>query len=282
MPTCIACKSEYATNNPRCPRCQADNANWEKERTRSGISGAGQFFLRSVWGILALTSLPLPILAILLLDFQPVASVRIGVALAIILCFVIFLFTYHLRFSAREYELLRRVRVGRPFGLSLLALLAFSGALVMALALAFTLEADEEALPTTGLTRVIMTLAFSMVFVNITLSAMLMAIRDFARRLDELVPQPVFLQEDHLVKIVLASACKNFKEGTNLELVEMSRTEDGGMKILAKDGSQPAQPPSAEADEETADVVVDQWAIEADRWGQNLSIKLVKPKEDKR
>ena len=276
MPTCIACKSEYATNNPRCPRCQADNANWDRERTRSGISRAGQFFLRSVWGILALTSLPLPILAILFLDFQPVASVRIGVPLAIILCFVIFLFTYHLRFSARESELLRQVRTGQPPSLALLALLAFSSALVMALALAFTLEADEKDLPTQGLIRVMMTLAFSIVFVNVTLSAMLMAIRDFARRLNELVPQPIFLQEDHLVKVVLASASKNLGKGTNLELVEMSRTERGGVKILAKDCSQPTQPSLGEANK-----VVDKWEIETDHWGQNLSIKLVKPKEDK-
>ncbi len=272
MPTCIACKGEYATTDMRCSRCEADNRNWERERIRSWICRAGQFFLGSIWGVLALTSLPLPILAILFLDFQPVASVRIGVPLAIILCFVIFLFTYALRFSAREYELLRQVRTGGPLSLALMALLAFTLALIMALAVAFTLEADEETLPTTGLTRVTLTIAFSLIFVNVTLSAMLMAIRDFARRLNELVPQPVFLQEDRLVRLIHASAWKRFGGRTSLELVETNRTEGGGVQAVVKRSSQPA-PPAAEEP--------GKWDIEADKWGQILSLKLSKQRDEK-
>ena len=138
MPTCIVCKGEYSTTNAQCFKCGANNKTWETERTRSGAFRALEFFLGSVWGLLALNSLALPAVSIVFYDYiQLVASVRIGVPLAIILCFVIFLFTHALRRSAREYELLRQVRKGWQPTLALMALLAFNLALVMGVAVAF-------------------------------------------------------------------------------------------------------------------------------------------------
>jgi hypothetical protein len=310
MPTCIVCKGEYYTTYMQCTKCGVNNESWETERTRSGASRALQFFLGSIWGLLALSSLVLPAVSIVAYDYiQPVASVRIGVPLAIIVCLVIFLFTYALRFSTREYELLRQVRKGRQPTLALMALLAFTLALVLALAVVFVLEAREmetrrlealnlkarklevlylealdlarklesldlarkleafylEALdlqaldklsPIGGLTRVMLTVSFSLTFVNVTLSAMLMSIRSFAKRLNELVPQPIFLRDDLLVDVVIKVAEKQLGGKTTLSLVEMSRTDDGGIKALVKD-----------------EVQEKQWELEADHWGRRLSIK---------
>jgi hypothetical protein len=259
MPTCISCKGEYYTTYMQCSRCGTNNESWEKERTRSWASRALQFF-GGIWGLLALNSLLLPAVGIVFPDFvQPVASVRIGVPLAIILCFVIFLFTYALRFSAREYDLLRHVRKGWQPTLALMALLAFNMALVMALAFAFVLEAHLDASSSTytqGLTRVLMTICFSLTFVNVTLSAMLMSIRSFAKRLNELVPQPIFLRDDLLFDVLIRSARKQIGGKTTLSLVEVGRTDEGGIKALVKD-----------------DVQDKQWELEADPWGRRLSIK---------
>ena len=260
MPTCIVCKGEYYTTYMQCTKCGVNNNTWDTERRRSWRFKALQFFLGSIWGWLALSSLLLPAVSIVLYDYiQLVASVRIGVPLAVILCFVIFLFAYALRFSAREYELLRQVRKGRQPTLALMALLAFTTALVMALAVAFVLEAHLE-FPltyTAGLTRALMTICFSLTFVNVTLSAMLMSIRSFAKRLNELAPQPIFLRDDLLVDVVLKVAQKQLGGKTNLSLVEVSRTDGGGVKALVKD-----------------EVQEKQWELEADPWGRRLSIKL--------
>jgi hypothetical protein len=260
MPTCIVCKGEYSKTDARCSKCGVDNRNWETERARSGVSKALLFFLESVWGWLALSSLGLPAVSIVLYDYiQLVASVRIGVPLAIILCFVIFLFTYALRFSAREYELLGPVRKGWQPTLALMALLAFNTALVMGVAVAFVLEAHLSEFPPTytqGLTRALMTIFFSLTFVSVTLSAMLMSIRSFAKGLNELVPQPIFLRDDLLVDVVIKVAQKQLGGKTTLSLVEMSRTDGGGVKALVKD-----------------EVQEKQWELEADQWGRRLSIK---------
>jgi hypothetical protein len=214
----------------------------------------------SAWGLLALNSLLLPAVGIVFPDYvQPVASVRIGVPLAIILCFVIFLFTYALRFSAREYELLRQVRKGWQPTLALMSLLAFNMALVMALAFAFVLEAHLFESPlryTQGLTRALMTIFFSLTFVNVTLSAMLMSIRSFAKRLDELVPQPIFLRDKLLREVIIKSAQEQLGGKKTLSLVEMSRTDEGGIKALVEDSVQGRQ-----------------WGLEADPWARRLSIK---------
>ena len=271
MPTCIVCKGEYSKTDARCSKCGVDNKNWETERARSGVSKALLFFLESVWGWLALSSLVLPAVSIVLYDYiQLVASVRIGVPLAIILCFVIFLFTHALRFSAREYELLRQVRKGRQPSLALMALLAFNMALLMALAVAFVLEAHLAEFPLTytqGFTRALMTIFFSLTFVNVTLSAMLMSIRSFARRLNELVPQPIFLKDDLFVEVVIKLAQEKLGGGTRLSLVEMSRTDGGGIKALVKEEVKEKEASAQEEEKEK------QWELEADQWGRRLSIK---------
>jgi len=168
-------EDEYSTTDAQCSEGGVNNENWETERTRSGVSRALQFFLGSVWGLLALNSLVLPAISIMLSDYlQHVVSVSIGVPLAIILCYIVFLFTYTLRFSARGYELLRQIREGCQPTLALIALLAYTTALIMALTVTFALEE--------GLARALRTIFFSLTFASVTLSAMLMSIRSFDRK----------------------------------------------------------------------------------------------------
>jgi hypothetical protein len=426
MPTCIVCKGEYSETDTQCVKCGVDNGNWQHERDRGGLEEFGDFFLSNKWGrlalgllilllLLALTSILLPAagaVRIVREKLQPIISVPIGLTLAFILCFVILLFTYALRFSAREYELLRQVRKGWQPSLALMALLAFTMALIIAaLAVVFVLEARElearklearklealylealdlagklealdlealylEALDLAGklealdlealdleardlvgkleardlealdlealyleardlagklealdlarkleagdlealdleardlarklealdlealdleardlvrklealylarklealyrgaldelppigeLTKALITASFSLTFVNVTLSAMLMSIRSFIRRLNERVPQPIFLQGDLLVGVVINSAQECLGGGTTLSLVEMSRTDRRGIRALVEDR-----------------VREKQWELEADAWGRLLSIKVPK------
>jgi len=229
MPTCISCKGEYFTTYMECSRCGANNENWHIHKNLGSLVRFSDFFFGSVWGLLALVSLVLPLVPALLWDtFNTVAAMRVVVPLAILLCFIIFLFTHALKLSLREYEWLRRIKKGWNPPLSVISLVAFNLALVLGLSVVFVLDTER----TRGLVRVLLTIAFSLAFVNVTLSAMLMAIRDYAHGLDELVPQPIFMHEDRLLGVIVGAAEKKLGDDTSLEVQEWRRTASGGVRAL--------------------------------------------------
>jgi hypothetical protein len=84
MATCISCKGEYNEEHPEeCPRCGADNRNWHRHKNLSSLARFSDFFFGSVWGLLALVSLVLPLVPALLWDtFNTVAAMRVVVPLA--------------------------------------------------------------------------------------------------------------------------------------------------------------------------------------------------------
>jgi hypothetical protein len=276
MPTCISCKGEYDEKTPeKCPRCDADNRNWQEHKDYSSRKRFGDFF-GNVWGFLALVSLVLPLATALLWGtFNTVAAMRVVVPLAVLLCFIVFLFTHALKLSLREYEWLRRTKKGWNPPLSVISLIAFTLALILGLAVVFVLDTER----TRGLVRVLLTVAFSLAFVNLTLSAMLMAIRDYARKLDELVPQPIFMHEDRLRKKIIRAAEKTLGgydtplEG--LEVQEWMRTVSGGVRaLLTFNSGLERRPVKTPGGEETITVQEEQqWEAMADAWGRLISLQ---------
>jgi hypothetical protein len=236
MATCISCKGEYNEEHPEeCPRCGADNKKWHEHKNLSSRDRFSNFFFGSVWGLLALNSLVLPLVPALLWGtFNTVVAMRVVVPLAILLCFIIFLFTHALKLSLREYEWLRRIKKGWNPPLSVIAVVAFTLALILGLAVVFVLDSER----THGLVRVLLTIAFSLAFVNVTLSAMLMAIRDYARRLDEEVPQPIFMDEDRLLRVIVRAAGKKLgkklSDDMPIEVQERMRTALGDNQAAKK------------------------------------------------
>jgi len=276
MATCISCKGEYNEERPEeCPRCGADNRNWHRHKNLSSRERFRKFF-GSVWGRLALVSLMFPLVpALLWATFNTVAAMRVVVPLAIILCLIIFLFTHALKLSLREYEWLRRIKKGWNPPLSVISLVAFTLALILGLAVVFVLDSER----THGLVRVLLTIAFSLAFVNLTLSAMLMAIRDYARRLDEEVPQPIFMHEDRLRKKIIRAAEETLGgydtplEG--LEVQEWMRTASGGVRaLLTFNSGELERRVRTPGEEETITVQEEQqWEAMADAWGHLASLQ---------
>lgn len=273
MATCISCKGEYTEERPEeCPRCGADNRNWHRHKNLSSLAKFSNFFFGSVWGLLALNSLVLPLAPALLWDtFNTVVAMRVVVPLAILLCLIIFLFTHALKLSLREYEWLRRVKKGWNPPLSVMALVAFNLALILGLTVVFVLDSEW----THGWVRVLLTIAFSLAFVNVTLSAMLMAIRDYAHRLDELVPQPIFMQEDRLLRVIVGTAGKKLGDDTPLEVQEWRRVASGGVRALLTSNSgleerQVKTPGGVQT------IIVEeeqQWEAVASAWGHLLALE---------
>ena len=273
MPTCISCKGEYDEKTPeKCLRCDADNSKWQEHKDDSSWKRFRDFFFGSVWGFLALVSLGLPLVTILLWGtFNTAAAMRVVVPLAVLLCFIVFLFTHALKLSLREYEWLRRIKKGWNPPLSLISLVAFTLALILGVAVVFVLDTER----TRGLVRVLLTIAFSLAFVNLTLSAMLMTIRDYARKLDELVPQPIFMHEDRLLSVIVRAAEKKLGDKTLLEVQEWKRTALGGVRaLLTFNSGLERRPVKTPGGEETITVQEEQqWEAMADAWGHLMSLQ---------
>ena len=273
MATCISCKGEYTEERPEeCPRCGADNRNWHRHKNMGALAKFSGFFFGSVWGLLALVSLVLPLVPALLWDtFNTVAAMRVVVPLAILLCFIIFLFTHALKLSLREYEWLRRIKKGRNLPLSVISLVAFNLALFLGLTVVFVLDSER----TRGLVRVLLTIAFSLAFVNVTLSAMLMAIRDYAHRLDELVPQPIFMHEDRLLGVIVGAAEKKLSDDTSLEVQEWRRTASGGVRALLtfNSGLEERQVRTSKGAQTITVEEEQQWEAIASAWGHLISLE---------
>jgi hypothetical protein len=273
MATCISCKGEYNQERPEeCPRCGANNENWHIHKNLGSLARFSNFFFGSVWGLLALVSLVLPLVPTLLWDtFNTVVAMRVVVPLAILLCFIVFLFTHALKLSLREYEWLRRIKRGWNPPLSVISLVAFTLALILGLAVVFVLDSER----TRGLERVLLTIAFSLAFVNLTLSAMLMAIRDYALRLDELVPQPIFMHEDRLLRVIVGTAEKKLGDDTSLEVQEWRRAASGGVRALLtfNSGLEERQVRTSGGLQTIIVEEEQQWVAVANAWGQLLSLE---------
>jgi hypothetical protein len=98
---------------------------------------------------------------------------------------------------------------------------------------------------------------------------MLMSIHSFAKWLNKCVPQPFFLQKD-MVDIVIRLARERLGVKTTLSLVEMSRTDRGGIRILVK---KEVKEKEASVQEKGRKKKEKQWELEADEWGRFLSMK---------
>jgi len=196
---------------------------------------------------------------------------RVVVPLAVLLCFIVFLFTHALKLSLREYEWLRRIQKGWNPPLSVISLVAFTLALILGLAVVFVLDTER----TRGLVRVLLTIAFSLAFVNLTLSAMLMAIRDYARKLDELAPQPIFMHEDRLLRVIIRAAEKKLGDKTPLEVQEWKRAASGGVRaLLTFNSGLERRPVKTLGGEEVITVQEEQqWEVMADAWGRLVSLQ---------
>jgi hypothetical protein len=260
-----------------CARCGQSNERWHKWASDNFVAHFCRFFFHSVpWGWLALISFLLPVVARSIIDFTPVASERIGIWLALLLIFVNVALLHALKDSLWQYDHL--VRVGRGFrpSLTLLTVITFVLALVFGLALVFMLEvrkATPEAGPTEGLVRVITTILLAMTFVDVTLSAMFMAGRDYGNWLNREMPQPIYAQERRLLRVIEDSVRAKIQQVTGkdgpveITISDLERTADAGVILLVNTETQ-VKPESAREPLRQ----LQNWRVEADRWGQIIKM----------
>jgi hypothetical protein len=254
-----------------CARCHQSNERWHEWVNESGIAHFTRFFFLShPWGLLAITSFGLPFLTLLAAKFiKPVASLNIGIPLALLLIFVNVALLYALKDSLWRYDLFSRVARGFKPTLWMLAVIAFVLAVNFGVAIAFMVEAridGHEAEATEGLVRTLNTVLLSMTFVNVTLSALFMAGHDYGNWLNRTMPQPIYAQERRLLGVIqdgLQARVRQAMGRTNqtvaITIVDIERTSDAGVILKV----------SAEADSDQEDLKqLQDWKITADMWGR--------------
>ncbi|HHS98248.1 MAG TPA: hypothetical protein ENK08_10215 [Chloroflexi bacterium] len=275
MPECIVCKGEYEPGRP-CPRCGADNTPWERWREQMPEEQGGW---RSPLAF-AEPHLYLPFVITFLafgcglLGLGGVwAGLTAGVQLLFLImtvsgCLLAFYAVYEARHQIREQQLLSRVRSGRLAwlrrpnaraillpALTLLLLFLFvlailSSDLLRSLLCIFVFEPGYCKNPPGGLRArlleafpLILALFYGGGLISFTYSSSLLLALRYANRLNEALPQPIFLDENRLACIVRRAAEQvlNRRDGMTVQVVR-------GMTTMATESGAtgPVLPPSTD------------------------------------
>lgn len=242
MPECIVCRGEYHQPGLPCPRCGADTERWEEWRLRPEERGGLLGILTFTEPHLYLPLLLIPLTGAF--GFLSLGSAAwkglqtdiqiLIVALATMGCPLVLQGTYEARHRIREQNLLARVQLGwrarlrRPMVRAILTpaltlLLIFlvlvgsiSSPLLRKLLCLFVFEEGYcKEPPPSGLraqleeTRPFLTalMYFGFMLSFTYSSSLLIAIR-YARRMDERLPLPIFLDDERLASIVRRAALR--------------------------------------------------------------------------
>ncbi len=128
--------------------------------------------------------------------------------------------------------------------------------------------------------------AYSPMFILFTLAFTLLAIQDFMDRLDQRVPQPIFVHTHRLLRVVVETAIENLNilDGATAhsnadperryEILKVARIlENGGIRVFIREYKLAEHPDNA-SNSLIKTWIESIWHIEADRWGH---IRLLQP-----
>ena len=331
MPECIVCKANYTPGDPcpRCGADNSGWEEWKREEEALSPEQALLRFLTPHFCmplLIAGWALAFGLLGML----WPWGGVRppilvLAIALTFAGCVLAAQDVYTKRFELREQELLRRVKRGRQkgIGLEMQTLLVPGITLILAMSLTVSMVQSETVwklmewlvLEDTTTTEEVlnegappsqeepgikekvrrvfplMCLSGYVTLAAFAYSSSLMLAREYARRLNERLPQPIFLREDSLIEVVQREARNAVHRAITPRVIggeetptgveqeprswmwdEMERTNDGGveMKVALQDIYQLPQP-TQESDQRPRPLV--RYIVRADPWGRIVEIK---------
>jgi len=112
------------------------------------------------------------------------------------------------------------------------------------------------------LLKLAMTGCLIFVFVFLALAAGLMAVYVYGKHLDQQIPDPIYLNEELLLSVVLKSAREQLGSDVDPNVTEMKRNEDGGVSVsLRQEGDLVAKGDVKVREDRT-------WKVVANRWGR--------------
>lgn len=276
MPTCHTCRGEYTKHTWLCPECKAPfvpDARGEGQRChqcqhlsfdrrlcpRCGSDVRAWERVGAEGNPIARNPLPyLPALVALIgtvFQWPPhLLGSILAIALSLIAFFILSAKSPDFRLSGWEREF-----KSKP-GASIVAieLGAFLVGLAMALLTIVLLKYWIQPPAEPGfLEKLIVSLTYSLSFVLFTIAVTALLIKRQVAKLNRQAPQPVFVDSQRLLKLVLEEAAKQLDLNTAPKMTRFERTGDAGIQVFAR------QRGGAE------------WEIRANKWGRVRSINPV-------
>ncbi|MBN1876501.1 MAG: zinc ribbon domain-containing protein [Anaerolineae bacterium] len=278
---CQHCK-QPTDEHRLCPRCKRDVSAWEKELA----STLGHFILRR-WGVVGL----LPSLGAIILWLTYWQKHQLSLhrpadtLLGIILSFFIFTMLYEDRLLMWERSWAAEVYNVAPTRPSRTIGVAIVGGLFLSFVLIYVNRHWGE---TGGFElKLLFALGYAAALICFTVACTMGVLMAEIGRLNQSMPQPLFVQIEHLLQVVLDTILEKIEGGhgedilqrthtadANLryEILEVNRIpEDGGIRLLLLTYKH-IQRPDEDA-QMRAYWVKEVWNIDADRWGRVRSLK---------
>jgi hypothetical protein len=283
MTNCSVCREDIKPGE-KCPRCGYDNGQIKE------INSLVVYFLGSVWGFLSLGLILLPFFALLAFNWvdsilQPIASIMVSGPISLLVTAIIAFYMYSLRNPIHHYSLTRGFKKTPGRSVALWGLIFFVIAILLVFFLAFALvdkgsligpqgygETQLEGLLVYGSTwhmllKLAMTGVVLFTFVFLALSAGMMAAYVYGHYLESHLPNPLYMNEALLIKVVLDTVKQQMSGGAPVSMTGMDRLEDAGISLeLVRD---------EELTTQGGDIVQKgkTWAVKADCWGRVSSIE---------
>lgn len=284
MINCIVCREDVPAEG-RCLRCGFDNNRVAK------VSPFIAYFV-NVWGVLSLFLILPPLFMMMPIVYpvvnevlQPVVSARVGAPIAFLVTAIVAFYMYSLRDAIHHYSLTRHFKENPGRSVSLWALIFFVSAVLLIFFLAFAVTSKDSIVAPQGyypmegdgllrngsfghlLLKLAMTGFLIFIFVFLSLSAGMMAAYLYGHYMEERQPNPIFLNEALLIKVVLDTVREQLGPDAKVTTSGLKRLEDAGIAMtLACEESLAAQGNDTIQKAKT-------WLVEADCWGRVKKIE---------
>ena len=265
-----------------CPRCKSDVSGWEQENfslNQFMFKGGAVGLLPSLVALALWLTFWSPKGASLHHPLDTLFSVGMS-QLVIIILYIKRLFWRERWWASQIYRVAYPPMVLAIGG-------TFTGAVILA-ALSFVLYKVWDS--PSYWEKLLFGVVYGLSYVLLTASLTLLALHDYADRLDQRVPQPIFVHTERLLRVAVETAIQslNVLNGADVqevgahkgsdrsyEILEVIRnSDDGGIRVLLREFKlDPVLHGGARGKESWVERA---WRIEADQWGRTHSLQLAK------
>jgi hypothetical protein len=246
--------------------------------------------------------------------FQPVASVRVGAPVSLLVTMVIAFFLFSMRDDLHKQDQARTFQKKQGPSLPMRALQFFVLGVVLTFVLAFAITSKDMLIgPGPGqvpfdsfghlLLKLVMTGSLVLLFATFALASGYMAVYEFGLYYEERTPDPIYLNERLMLDVVLTAVRRHIgnigrsvdrldelavaADDAKIELflIKMERTVDAGMTLLLH---QKGTIPAKFKDKDEPLLEEKRWLAESDLWARLTkmieqgprTVKVEKPKEE--
>ena len=286
MANCAVCREDIE-RGAMCPRCGSDNSN---------VQDLTLGYFGSIWAILSFILIFAPLFMLLPGVFswaneilQPVVSLRVAGPIALLITLIVAFFMFSMREELHEGALTSPFKEKPGRSLPIWALTFFLLAVLLAFLLGFAITTKHLLIGAPGdwsaqlqgklvyggtlhlLLQLLMTGCFVLLLAFFSLSAGLMAVYEYGQFVDERLPDPIYLNEQLLLKVVLEMVRNKLGPDVEVQMTEMNRLPNAGVSMTLHHKGELNI-------DDTKLLEQKSWKVEADRWGRVQKVVETSPR----